>query len=102
MEDGAISDVQISASSQRDDNHAARQGRLNFVAHSRKIGSWSPDKNDISQWLQIDLGDHYTRVTDVATQGGYANDNWVIKYKLQYSNDGMMFRDYRWALFLKV
>ena len=101
MEDGEISDVQISASSQRDDNHAACQGRLNFVAHSSKIGSWSPYTCNALQWMQIDLGDHHTRVTDVATQGGCyppkvdAIHQWVTKYKLQYSDDGIMFRDYK-------
>ena len=90
MEDGAISDVQISVSSQRDANHAASKGRLN----SRKVGSWSPDTDNVNQWLQIDLGDHDTRVTDVATQGGNAIDSWVTRYKLQYSDDGMMFTDY--------
>ena len=89
MADDAISDVQISASSQKDASHAASQGRL------KKAGSWSPDENDVSPWLEIDLGDHCTRVTDVATQGGYADGNWVTRYKLQYSDDGLMFRDYR-------
>ena len=90
MEDGAISDVQISASSQRDAGHAASKGRLN----SGKVGSWSPYTDNALQWLQIDLGDHYTRATDVATQGGNATDNWVTKYKLQYSDDGIAFTDY--------
>ena len=94
MEDGAISDIQINASSQRDDNHAASQGRLNSVVRSNEGGSWSPDIDNVNQWLQIDLGDHYTRVTDIATQGGNAIDKWVTKYKLQYSDDGMAFTDY--------
>ena len=56
MEDGAISDAQISASSQWDANHAAKQGRLHFQAVSGKAGSWSAQFNDLNQWLQIDLG----------------------------------------------
>ena len=95
MEDGAISDIQINASSQRDDNHAASQGRLNYVVRSNEGGPWSPDIDNVNQWLQIDLGDHHTRVTDVATQGGHAIHQWVTKYKLQYSDDGMMFTDYK-------
>ena len=46
MEKGAISDGQISASSQLDANHEASQGRLNLK------GSWSAYANDAKQWLQ--------------------------------------------------
>ena len=39
----------------------------------------------------MDLGG-YTRVTRVATQGKNAGDAWVVKYRLQYSEDlGMNF-----------
>ena len=85
--------MQISASSQRDADHAAIEAILNFDADSNTIGSWSPYKDDKNPWLQIDLGDRYTRVTDVAIKGG--NQNWVTKYKLQYSDDGLTFRYYR-------
>ena len=40
VESGAISDAQISASSQWDANHAAIQGRLHFQKSSGKAGSW--------------------------------------------------------------
>ena len=92
--DGAISVVQTSASSQKDANHAAIEAILNFDADPNTVG-WSPDTNDDNQWLQLDLGDYYTVVTDVATKGGNAIKNWVTKYKLQYSDDGVTFRYYR-------
>ena len=91
MENGAISDVQISASSQLNANHAANKGRLN----SGKVGSWSPGTDSDNQWLQIDLGNPHTRVTAVATQGGNATNNWVTRYKLQYSDNGIIFKDYK-------
>ena len=89
MERKSISDNQISASSQLNGNHSATQARL----HS-KAGSWSPLTNDLSQWLQVDLGSD-TRVTRVATQGGNAYNESVTKYKLQYSGDGVTFQFYR-------
>ena len=92
--DGAISVVQISASSQKDANQAAIEAILNFDSDSNTVG-WSPDTDNDNQWLQLDLGDHYTVVTDVATKGGSAINNWVTKYKLQYSDDGKLFRDYK-------
>ena len=95
MENGAIVGRQISASSQLDANHAAIQGRLNFKATADKAGSWSAARNDSSQWLQVDLGSQYTKVTRVATQGRNNAAQWVTKYKLQYSNDGVKFQYFR-------
>lgn len=91
---GAISDYQISASSQQDGNHIATQGRLHFKGDSSKAGCWSALNNDANQWLQVDFGS-YTRVTGVATQGRYDDDQWVTKYRLQYSDDGMTFQVYK-------
>jgi len=95
MENGAIPNQQISASSQWDSNHAAFQGRLHFQATSSKAGSWSARTNDVNQWLQIDLGNQATRVTRVATQGRNGYSQWVTKYNLQYSDDGQNFQYYR-------
>ena len=94
MENGAIADGQISASSQWDANHAAIQGRLHSRATSSKAGSWSARTNDVNQWLQIDLGDHHTKVTQVATQGRNGESQWVKRYRLQYSVDGVSFQYY--------
>ena len=94
MESGAISDKQIKASSQRNSNHAPFHGRLHFQGIF-KAGSWSARTNDLHQWLQVDLGSLYTKVIRVATQGRNANSQWVTKYKLTYSNDGVNFQYYR-------
>ena len=97
MDSGAISDAQITASSQYDANHAAIQARLNFkkvVVNVRKAGSWSARKKDLNQWLQVDLGG-YTTVTRVATQGKNGFDQWVTQYRLQYSDDGVTFQFYK-------
>ena len=94
MENFAILDGQISASSEWDSNHAAIQGRLNFQATSSKNGSWSVGKIDPNPWLQVDLGIKSTRVTRIATQGRNGYAQWVTKYKLQYSNDGVNFYYY--------
>ena len=85
----------MSASSQREDNHAASQGRLHFQASSGKGGSWTARKNDIHQWLQIDLGNQQTKVTRVATQGRNGQNQWVRTYRLQYGENGEKFHYYR-------
>jgi len=90
MENKEISDAQVSASSQLDENNAAVQARLNFKEDGNKQGGWSALINDFNQWLQVDLGS-YIRVTRVATQGKDGHDQWVSRYRLQYSNDGVSF-----------
>ena len=94
MEDNAIADEQISASTQLDANHASSKGRLQLKAASNNGGSWSALINDVSQWLQVDFGNQQTIVTRVATQGSNAKSQWVTKYKLQYSYDGFNFQYY--------
>ena len=93
MESGLITDAQITASSQWDANHAAIQGRLNFLAGGGKQGGWSSRSNDASQWIQVALPS-YTKVTRIATQGRNRVAQWVTKYKLQYSEDGYTFHYY--------
>jgi len=94
MESRAISDAQISASSQWDSNHAAIQGRLNFKAGGGKQGGWSASHNNRDQWLQADLGSS-KMVTYFATQGRNAYNQWVTSYKVEYSNDGSSFQYYQ-------
>ena len=101
MESGAISDSQISSSSEFF-NHVAIQGRLNFQETSVKAGAWVAASRNVNQWLQVDLGIQLTNVIRVATQGRHyscqwvaLHSQWVTKYKLQYSDDGVNFQYYR-------
>lgn len=95
MESGAITDGQISASSEHSARLAAIRGRLNVQHSPGKGGSWAAQYLDQNQWLQIDVGSQYTKVTCVATQGRSDHPQWVTKYMLQYSNSGGNFHDYR-------
>ena len=94
MENRGIKDAQITASSEFHPNYAAIQGRLNFKAGGGKQGGWSARSNDANQWIQVALGS-YTKLTGIATQGRNAYSQWVTKYQLQYSNDGVSFNDYK-------
>lgn len=96
MESGAIKDAQITASTQWDDNHATSRARLNLKLTGVKRGAWSTRVVDLRQWLQVDLLS-LTIVTGVATQGRNAPrlQQWVTKYRLQYSNDGVNFHFYK-------
>ena len=94
MENREISDAQISASSQWDINHGSHRARLDRRRFGNKRGAWRSLKDDIYQWLQVDLGT-YTTVTRIATQGRSDMKQWVTKYRLQYSEDGVNFHLYK-------
>ena len=92
MSNNAISNGHISASSQYSADHAPFYGRLGF---KEGAGCWTASSRDVNQWLQVDLGNVYTKVTSVATQGRYGKKQWVTKYKLQYGDDGVSFQNYK-------
>ena len=87
MESGAITNEQISFSSQKQNNP-----KIVRLHHTKR--TWIADENDIYQWLQLDLRAQNTEVTRVATQGSHQHNKWVKKYKLQYSNYGVRFQNY--------
>ena len=95
MESKSISDAQIYASSQLNDDRAPSQARLHIqAATDGKNRGWSARKNDLYQWLQVDLGSEAI-VTHLATQGIDGIDEWVTKYRIQFSYSGINFRFYK-------
>ena len=83
----------MSASTIYSSHCAASLGRLNLAAGSGKVGSWCAKRNDVNQWLQIDLGS-LTTVTKVATQGRQDSSQWVMSYSLSYSLTGSYWVQY--------
>ena len=95
MESYAISDAQISASSEHNFNHGARLARLHLKAVGSIKGAWTGASGDSNAWLQIDLIKQYIKITSVATQGRQDSSQWVTKYSLLYSNDSSNFVYYK-------
>jgi len=93
MEDDKIPDSAITASSEYG-SYRADQGRLHNQGGSRGSGSWLAGTNNNNQWFQVGLGD-WTKVTRVCTQGRLNGGNWVTKYKLAYSYDGVFYKEYK-------
>ncbi|XP_072035554.1 uncharacterized protein [Amphiura filiformis] len=90
VEDGRISDAQITASTESGGAyHGANNARLNRVAQAGTTGAWSAGVKNVNQWIEADLG-HPTRVTGVLIQGRADGCclQWVTKFKVKYSNNG--------------
>lgn len=104
MENGNITDTQITASSEwRGTLQGTRyylyayRGRLHLKAAGDMKGAWAAGRLDKYQWLQVDLRSYNARVTGVATQGRQDAEQWVKKYKLQFSffNEPSSFQTYK-------
>ena len=83
IEDGRITDSQITASSMWNSNLRPSYGRLN-----RPTGSWGSQTTDSNQWIQVDFRT-ITQVSGVMTQGRNEDPQWVKEFKVQYSLDGV-------------
>ena len=96
MESNAISDVQITGSTEVNSNYAPTLGRLHLLPAVRGLsGAWAAAGGDTNPWLQIDLIKQNTKVNGIATQGRHAVSHWVTKYSLLYSNDSLAWLYYK-------
>ena len=95
MESGLIPDSNITASTEKNANTAAKNGRLNSGS------SWCAETSDSAPYLQIDLQTLHI-ICAVSTQGNSQADQWVKTYKLKLSTDGSTWTDYKEGGQIKV
>lgn len=90
IEDGRIPDGNFRASSIWNYQHRASNARLNAVRRRHRTGGWSSRYNKRGQWIQFDVG-RLAYIVGIATQGRQDYNQWVTKFKLSYSRDGLRF-----------
>ena len=95
MQSGEIKEIQLAASSFRSNRYRPNHGRLHFNRTRGARGAWKAALNFIGQWFQIYLGNEYTWVTGIATQGREDDDRWVKTYLLLYWGWGVRFQWYK-------
>lgn len=93
MESGEISNDQITASSYWAVHYEPYLARLHLQPRWLEARGWASSTNDVNQWLQVDLSIKFD-VTRVATQGRPEYTQWVKKYSLLYSDEGVTFHNY--------
>ncbi|XP_068671097.1 uncharacterized protein [Montipora foliosa] len=92
MQSGVIPNSAVTASSSFNANSPPYIGRLHFLsAGSGKYGSWISGRNNLDQWFQVDFGS-WTKVRGVSTQGRQDAGQWVGKYSLSFSYDGIFYQ----------
>ena len=93
MKNGRIPSSAISASSKWDRYHGPNRGRLQITRRGRYIGAWSAKHNNPYQWIRVDFRKP-VKILAVATQGRQDLSQWVTRYYLTYSFDGINFVPY--------
>ncbi|XP_048579550.1 lactadherin-like isoform X2 [Nematostella vectensis] len=84
--DNRVPSASITASS---NNANAVRARLGTTS-----GAWCAGSGDVSPYLQVDLGSSHM-ICAVATQGDPSADQWVQTYRINYSDDGANWTNYR-------
>ncbi|CAH3022884.1 unnamed protein product [Porites evermanni] len=95
MRSGAIKNAQITASSAYNKFHAASLGRLGRTKRGRYIGAWCARHNNHNQWFKVDFG-LPMKITKIDTQGRQDYGQWVTRYLLSSSQDGIHWSMYRY------
>ena len=93
MKNGRIPSRAITVSSKWDRYHGGNRARLQISRRGRYIGAWSAKHNNPYQWIKVDFS-RPVKVLAVATQGRQDLSQWVTRYYLSYSFDGINFVDY--------
>ena len=94
MANYTIPDSSIQASSSHNQNLVPSNGRLHKGRSDGGTGSWTPLFGDENPWFQVDFG-NWTKVSGIATQGRAGINQWVTKYRVSYSYDGLLFAGYK-------
>ena len=91
MKDGTIEDSQLQASTIWDVRHGQNNARLDRSAANGNRGAWCAKTNNLDQWIQVQFRT-MTTVSGIILQGRGDHNQWVTKYKVQYSIDGVNWR----------
>ena len=69
-------------------------GRLHLYDKPGTVkAGWVAEGAGEGSWFQVDFGS-WTKVTRISTQGLPSSLQWVTKYRVSYSYDGIFFKDY--------
>lgn len=94
IKNGRLSNSKITASSEYNKHHAAWLGRLGRTRRGSYVGAWCARHNNHNQWIKFDFS-RPMKVTKVDTQGRQDADQWVTRFQLYSSLDGIHWQIYR-------
>ncbi|XP_068125921.1 coagulation factor V [Hyperolius riggenbachi] len=95
MENNAISDNQITASSYKSSWFSSWLPSLARLNKAGSVNAWQAKSNNNQQWLQIDFLT-VKKITGITTQGArqFTSEMYVQSYSIQYSDNGKTWKAY--------
>mgnify|MGYP001793385629 CR=1 FL=1 len=94
MRNNRVKNRQITASSSANKFYAARFARLHARRSGAFVGAWRALYNNHYQWLKVYFV-HPTEIVRIATQGSPTLREWVTRYYLTSSVDGVHYAEYK-------
>ena len=94
MEDGRITDWQVTASSELSSKSLAANARLNHGKQFNRLGAWIAANNTASEWIQVDLV-FPSWISGVMIQGREDFPQWVSKFKVSFTQDQSFWNNVR-------
>jgi hypothetical protein len=94
LRSGKIPNKYITASTTWNRYHAPWLARLNKRYKRPYSTAWCAKVNNKHQWLQVYLGQP-KKVNGIATQGRRDASQWVVRYYITYSIDGVHYVPYK-------
>ena len=93
MQNGLILDRQLSASSSKP-TARPENGRLKFQRTPNQDGGWMSASWDNEPWFMVDFLSNVTLTAIGLDIPDEDQDNYVVNYKIDYGNDGVLFEHY--------
>ena len=78
----------LSSSTEYNADHSVHRARLDYPTPREGSQAWCAGTSDINQWLQVNFIEPRL-VTAVETQGRGDYDQWVTRYVVKHSVDGI-------------
>ena len=93
MENHAIKDIQVTASSAYGPQALPNFGRLNMELANGECRYWMAHSSDVEPWLQVEFR-RFVKIVEILTQGACDVNYWVKKFSVAYSSNGYTFVKY--------
>ena len=93
MQNGDITDEQVTASSYSGSNNLPKLGRLHYFLSGTRKGGWCSNNKTAGEYLQVDLRS-VKLITKIATQERHIKNQRVTEYTLSHSNDETTWSNY--------
>ena len=81
-------DDRIRASSEFNSNHSVKGCKLNKIMENSHSSAWCASDSDKNPWIEVSFPENYL-ITGVSIQGRGDCDQYVTKFRVLYSSDGI-------------